>query len=105
LIKLKKCDYLESKRLPLSPGPLFLSNEELLEVLSSDQKSTSGAAPFFRQADKSRAWNFSSADNQWIIANDFSRRRKDPILKDDKASETFFEAWLGSVKMGMGCPP
>ncbi|KNC97013.1 uncharacterized protein SPPG_09508 [Spizellomyces punctatus DAOM BR117] len=103
LDQIQKCleDYLESKRL-LFPRFYFLSNEELLEILSQTRNPQAVQPHLSKCFDAIKSLEFSSSDPKSIdIAAMVSPEgERVPFLKTIKARGNV-EAWLGSVEEGM----
>ncbi|KAJ3183889.1 Dynein heavy chain 6, axonemal [Geranomyces variabilis] len=103
LDQIQKCleDYLESKRL-LFPRFYFLSNEELLEILSQTRNPQAVQPHLSKCFDAIKSLEFSSADPKSIdIAAMVSPEgERVPFVKTIKARGNV-EAWLGSVEEGM----
>ncbi|KAI8907759.1 dynein heavy chain and region D6 of dynein motor-domain-containing protein [Powellomyces hirtus] len=103
LDQIQKCleDYLESKRL-LFPRFYFLSNEELLEILSQTRNPQAVQPHLSKCFDAIKSLEFSSADPKSIdIAAMISPEgERVPFVKTIKARGNV-EAWLGSVEEGM----
>ncbi|KAI9203256.1 dynein heavy chain and region D6 of dynein motor-domain-containing protein [Polychytrium aggregatum] len=103
LEQIQKCleDYLESKRL-LFPRFYFLSNEELLEILSQTRNPQAVQPHLSKCFDAIKSLEFSSADPKSIdIAAMVSPEgERVPFHKTIKARGNV-EAWLGSVEEAM----
>ncbi|KAJ3192063.1 Dynein heavy chain 6, axonemal [Irineochytrium annulatum] len=103
LDQIQKCleDYLESKRL-LFPRFYFLSNEELLEILSQTRNPHAVQPHLSKCFDAIKSLEFSSADPKSIdIAAMISPEgERVPFIKTIKARGNV-EAWLGSVEEAM----
>lgn len=102
LDQIQKCleDYLESKRL-LFPRFYFLSNEELLEILSQTRNPQAVQPHLSKCFDAIKSLEFSSADKSVdIVAMISPEGERIPFLKTIKARGNV-EAWLGSVEEGM----
>ncbi|KAI9095538.1 hypothetical protein DFS34DRAFT_182154 [Phlyctochytrium arcticum] len=103
LDQIQKCleDYLESKRL-LFPRFYFLSNEELLEILSQTRNPQAVQPHLSKCFDAIKSLEFSSADPKSIdiVAMLSPEGERVQFLKTIKARGNV-EAWLGSVEEGM----
>ncbi|KAJ3023365.1 Dynein heavy chain 6, axonemal [Thoreauomyces humboldtii] len=103
LDQIQKCleDYLESKRL-LFPRFYFLSNEELLEILSQTRNPQAVQPHLSKCFDAIKSLEFSSADPKSIdiVAMISPEGERVPFVKTIKARGNV-EAWLGSVEEGM----
>ncbi|KAJ3032226.1 Dynein heavy chain 6, axonemal [Rhizophlyctis rosea] len=103
LDQIQKCleDYLESKRL-LFPRFYFLSNEELLEILSQTRNPQAVQPHLGKCFDAIKSLEFSSSDPKAIdIAAMMSPEgERVPFVKTIKARGNV-EAWLGSVEEAM----
>ncbi|KAJ3052746.1 Dynein heavy chain 6, axonemal [Rhizophlyctis rosea] len=103
LDQIQKCleDYLESKRL-LFPRFYFLSNEELLEILSQTRNPQAVQPHLSKCFDAIKSLEFSSSDPKAIdIAAMMSPEgERVPFAKTIKARGNV-EAWLGSVEEAM----
>jgi dynein heavy chain len=103
LEQIQKCleDYLESKRL-LFPRFYFLSNDELLEILSQTKNPQAVQPHLGKCFDAIKSLDFSSGDPKSIdIAAMVSPEgERVPFTKSIKARGNV-EAWLGSVEEGM----
>jgi dynein heavy chain len=103
LDQIQKCleDYLESKRL-LFPRFYFLSNEELLEILSQTRNPQAVQPHLSKCFDAIKSLEFSSADPKSIdIAAMISPEgERVSFMKTIKARGNV-EAWLGSVEEAM----
>jgi dynein heavy chain, axonemal len=103
LDQIQKCleDYLESKRL-LFPRFYFLSNDELLEILSQTRNPHAVQPHLSKCFDAIKSLEFASNDPKSIeIAAMISPEgEKVPFLKTIKARGNV-EAWLGSVEEAM----
>ncbi|KAJ3281611.1 Dynein heavy chain 6, axonemal [Borealophlyctis nickersoniae] len=103
LDQIQKCleDYLESKRL-LFPRFYFLSNEELLEILSQTRNPQAVQPHLGKCFDAIKSLEFSSGDPKAIdIAAMLSPEgERVPFAKTIKARGNV-EAWLGSVEEAM----
>ncbi|KAJ3105519.1 Dynein heavy chain 6, axonemal [Phlyctochytrium planicorne] len=103
LDQIQKCleDYLESKRL-LFPRFYFLSNEELLEILSQTRNPHAVQPHLSKCFDAIKSLEFSSSDPKSIdiIAMLSPEGERVPFTKTIKARGNV-EAWLGSVEEAM----
>ncbi|KAI8850637.1 hypothetical protein BC829DRAFT_441991 [Chytridium lagenaria] len=103
LDQIQKCleDYLESKRL-LFPRFYFLSNEELLEILSQTRNPHAVQPHLSKCFDAIKTLEFSSADPKSIdiIAMMSPEGERVPFAKTIKARGNV-EGWLGSVEEAM----
>jgi dynein heavy chain, axonemal len=103
LEQIQKCleDYLESKRL-LFPRFYFLSNDELLEILSQTKNPHAVQPHLSKCFDAIKTLEFSSSDTKSIdiIGMNSPEGEKVPFLKTIKARGSV-EAWLGSVEEAM----
>ncbi|KAJ1555299.1 Dynein heavy chain 6, axonemal, partial [Nowakowskiella sp. JEL0078] len=103
LDQIQKCleDYLESKRL-LFPRFYFLSNEELLEILSQTRNPQAVQPHLSKCFDAIKSLEFSSSDtkNVDIVAMISPEGERVPFVKTIKARGNV-EAWLGSVEEAM----
>ncbi|TPX36228.1 hypothetical protein SmJEL517_g01545 [Synchytrium microbalum] len=103
LDQIQKCleDYLESKRL-LFPRFYFLSNEELLEILSQTRNPLAVQPHLSKCFDAIKSLDFSSADlrSMEIIAMISPEGERIPFTKAIKARGNV-EGWLGSVEEAM----
>ncbi|KAI9363382.1 dynein heavy chain and region D6 of dynein motor-domain-containing protein [Zopfochytrium polystomum] len=103
LDQIQKCleDYLESKRL-LFPRFYFLSNEELLEILSQTRNPQAVQPHLGKCFDAIKSLEFSSADPKSIdiVAMISPEGERVPFIKTLKARGNV-EAWLGSVEEAM----
>jgi dynein heavy chain len=102
LDQIQKCleDYLESKRL-LFPRFYFLSNEELLEILSQTRNPQAVQPHLSKCFDAIKSLEFSTGDKSVdIVAMISPEGERIPFLKTIKARGNV-EAWLGSVEEGM----
>lgn len=102
LDQIQKCleDYLESKRL-LFPRFYFLSNEELLEILSQTRNPQAVQPHLSKCFDAIKSLEFSSGDKSVdIVAMISPEGERIPFLKTIKARGNV-EAWLGAVEEGM----
>ncbi|KAJ3021047.1 UNVERIFIED_CONTAM: Dynein heavy chain 6, axonemal [Siphonaria sp. JEL0065] len=102
LDQIQKCleDYLESKRL-LFPRFYFLSNDELLEILSQTRNPQAVQPHLSKCFDAIKSLGFSNdAKSIDIISMISPEGEKVPFLKTIKARGNV-EAWLSSVEEGM----
>ncbi|KAI8818687.1 dynein heavy chain and region D6 of dynein motor-domain-containing protein [Fimicolochytrium jonesii] len=103
LDQIQKCleDYLESKRL-LFPRFYFLSNEELLEILSQTRNPQAVQPHLSKCFDAIKSLEFSSTDPKSIDINAMNSPEGEKVafLKTIKARGNV-EAWLGNVEEGM----
>lgn len=103
LDQIQKCleDYLESKRL-LFPRFYFLSNEELLEILSQTRNPQAVQPHLSKCFDAIKSLEFTSTDAKSIdiVAMISPEGERVPFLKTIKARGNV-EAWLGSVEEAM----
>ncbi|KAI9002652.1 dynein heavy chain and region D6 of dynein motor-domain-containing protein [Gaertneriomyces semiglobifer] len=103
LDQIQKCleDYLESKRL-LFPRFYFLSNEELLEILSQTRNPQAVQPHLSKCFDAIKSLEFASGDSKTldIVAMISPEGERVPFLKPIKARGNV-EAWLGSVEEAM----
>ncbi|KAJ3415371.1 Dynein heavy chain 6, axonemal, partial [Chytridiales sp. JEL 0842] len=103
LDQIQKCleDYLESKRL-LFPRFYFLSNEELLEILSQTRNPQAVQPHLSKCFDAIKSLEFSSADPKSIdiVAMISPEGERVPFMKTIKARGNV-EGWLGSVEEAM----
>lgn len=103
LEQIQKCleDYLESKRL-LFPRFYFLSNDELLEILSQTKNPQAVQPHLSKCFDAIKSLDFSSNDpkNIDIVAMVSPEGERVPFLKTIKARGNV-ESWLGTVEEGM----
>ncbi|KAF4530313.1 hypothetical protein B566_EDAN018461 [Ephemera danica] len=102
LDKIQKCieDYLESKRL-LFPRFYFLSNDELLEILSQTRNPQSVQPHLAKCFDAIKSLEFTiEAKSNDIVAMVSPEGERVPFLKPVKARGNI-EAWLGSVEESM----
>lgn len=103
LDQIQKCleDYLESKRL-LFPRFYFLSNDELLEILSQTRNPQAVQPHLSKCFDAIKSLEFSSADPKSIdiVAMVSPEGERVPFLKTIKARGNV-EGWLGSVEEAM----
>ncbi|KAJ3226918.1 Dynein heavy chain 6, axonemal [Clydaea vesicula] len=103
LDQIQKCleDYLESKRL-LFPRFYFLSNEELLEILSQTRNPQAVQPHLSKCFDAIKSLEFNSLDSKAIdiVAMISPEGERVPFLKTIKARGNV-ESWLGSVEEAM----
>ncbi|OAJ44270.1 hypothetical protein BDEG_27524 [Batrachochytrium dendrobatidis JEL423] len=103
LEQIQKCleDYLESKRL-LFPRFYFLSNDELLEILSQTKNPQAVQPHLSKCFDAIKSLEFSSNDPKSIdiVAMISPEGERVPFLKTVKARGNV-EAWLGNVEEAM----
>ena len=103
LDQIQKCleDYLESKRL-LFPRFYFLSNDELLEILSQTRNPQAVQPHLSKCFDAIKSLEFSSNDSKSIdiVAMVSPEGERVPFLKTIKARGNV-EGWLGSVEEAM----
>ncbi|KAJ3347122.1 Dynein heavy chain 6, axonemal [Entophlyctis luteolus] len=103
LDQIQKCleDYLESKRL-LFPRFYFLSNDELLEILSQTRNPQAVQPHLSKCFDAIKSLEFASNDikSTDILAMVSPEGERVPFSKTIKARGNV-EAWLGSVEEGM----
>jgi len=102
LDKIQKCleDYLESKRL-LFPRFYFLSNEELLEILSQTRNPQAVQPHLGKCFDSIKSLEFGSEPKSIdIFAMNSPEGERVPFGKTLKARGNV-ESWLGSVEEGM----
>lgn len=103
LDQVQKCleDYLESKRL-LFPRFYFLSNDELLEILSQTRNPQAVQPHLSKCFDAIKSLEFSSSDSKSIdiVAMISPEGERVPFLKTVKARGNV-EAWLSSVEEAM----
>ncbi|KAJ3111652.1 Dynein heavy chain 6, axonemal [Phlyctochytrium bullatum] len=103
LDQIQKCleDYLESKRL-LFPRFYFLSNDELLEILSQSRNPHAVQPHLSKCFDAIKSLEFSSADPKSIdiVAMISPEGERVPFVKAVKARGNV-EAWLSSVEENM----
>lgn len=103
LERIQKCleDYLESKRL-LFPRFYFLSNDELLEILSQTKNPQAVQPHLSKCFDAIKSLEFAGNDPKSIDITGMNSPEGErvPFLKNIKARGNV-EAWLGNVEEGM----